>query len=432
MKTKRRFLIKESLRRKIFSKWFLGINIVLFLLIFFTFNLGKIINLFGGDFKEEKTIIVSDNIGVYEKFEEEFKRISNVSTTTYHLYNSNDGLDNLIEKAKEDGNTIIISILRDYDNVMKAELYSNNGISSITQNILSGALNNTKKDLAIKTIGISSTDLEKLESNISINSTVLSEKAVNSDNNIMASITVLVFIIPCFFLIVTLVQMIGAEINEEKTTKSMEIIISNVTPKDHLKAKIISCTIFTLFQLLIIGIFMFISSSFSSSNFGSLSSSSTSGFAESILSSMFTKEFFILVKDLFPILLISLVVTLLTYSLLAGILASMTTNIDDFQQLQTPLMFVISLGFYLSLLAVAFEGSSFIHAMSFVPLVSFMLAPTLFMLGQISLVSVIITTILQFIFLILVYHYGIKVYRVGLLNYSGEHLWKKMIKAIKS
>lgn len=432
MKTKRRFLIKESLRRKIFSKWFLGINIVLFLLIFFTFNLGKIINLFGGDFKEEKTIIVSDNIGVYEKFEEEFKRISNVSTTTYHLYNSNDGLDNLIEKAKEDGNTIIISILRDYNNVMRAELYSNNGISSITQNILSGALNNTKRDLAIKTIGISSTDLEKLESNISINSTVLSEKAVNSDNNIMASITVLVFIIPCFFLIVTLVQMIGAEINEEKTTKSMEIIISNVTPKDHLKAKIISCTIFTLFQLLIIGIFMFISSSFSSSSFGTLSSSSTSGFAESILSSMFTKEFFILVKDLLPILLISLVVTLLTYSLLAGILASMTTNIDDFQQLQTPLMFVISLGFYLSLLAVAFEGSSFIHAMSFVPLVSFMLAPTLFMLGQISLVSVIITTILQFIFLILVYHYGIKVYRVGLLNYSGEHLWKKMIKAIKS
>ena len=287
MKTKRRFLIKESLRRKIFSKWFLGINIVLFLLIFFTFNLGKIINLFGGDFKEEKTIIVSDNIGVYEKFEEEFKRISNVSTN--HLYNSNDGLDNLIEKAKVDGNTIIISILRDYNNVMRAELYSNNGISSITQNILSGALNNTKRDLAIKTIGISSTDLEKLESNISINSTVLSEKAVNSDNNIMASITVLVFIIPCFFLIVTLVQMIGAEINEEKTTKSMEIIISNVTPKDHLKAKIISCTIFTLFQLLMIGIFMFISSSFSSSSFGTLSSSSTSGFAESILSSMFTK-----------------------------------------------------------------------------------------------------------------------------------------------
>ena len=47
-------------------------------------------------------------------------------------------------------------------------------------------------------------------------------------------------ILPFFMLSLILVQMIGAEINEEKTTKGMEIIISNVSPKVHLFSKILS------------------------------------------------------------------------------------------------------------------------------------------------------------------------------------------------
>ena len=43
----------------------------------------------------------------------------------------------------------------------------------------------------------------------------------------------MVFILPFCMLIVLLVQLIGGEINEEKTTRSMEVIISNVPPKVH-------------------------------------------------------------------------------------------------------------------------------------------------------------------------------------------------------
>ena len=45
-----------------------------------------------------------------------------------------------------------------------------------------------------------------------------------------------------------------------------------------------------------------------------------------------------------PLTLILIIVTFIAYSLLSGILASMTTNMEDFQQLQTPIM-VISLLF---------------------------------------------------------------------------------------
>ena len=52
------FLVGSSLKKKIKSKWFIGINLVIFLLIFFTFHMSDIIMAFGGDYKEERKIAV--------------------------------------------------------------------------------------------------------------------------------------------------------------------------------------------------------------------------------------------------------------------------------------------------------------------------------------------------------------------------------------
>lgn len=432
MTNKRNFLIKESLKRKLLSKWFLGINIILFLLIMISFNIDSIITFFGGDFKEEKTVIVSDNANIYADFKEEFSRISEVSVTDYQILKSNETIEKLKKIASNDKNTIIVEINPSNDNIIEANYYSLQGISTLNQNIISSSLNNAKKKLALKKFGITEDKLSKIEKNVQFESIILSKQAVNENKDISAAITVIVFVIPSFFLITTLVQLIGSEINEEKTTKSMEIIISNVPAKDHLLSKIIACTIFTFLQIVLLLLFVLIASLIHPHQVGTLTSSTTQGFATSILSNLITDSFLMMVERIAPILIISLIITFITYALLAGVLASMTTNIDDFQQLQMPLMMVISASFYLSLLAALFEGSFFIKVMAFIPLISFMVSPTLFILGQISFISVLISVILEFIFLLLVYHYGIKIYRVGILNYSGEHLWRKIIKAIKT
>ena len=70
--------------------------------------------------------------------------------------------------------------------------------------------------------------------------------------------------------------------------------------------------------------------------------------------------------------------------------------------------------------------------MSFIPLISLLISPALYMLGEASILSVAIAMIIQLIFLIIVFRKGLKVYKVGILNYSGEHLWKKIFKALKS
>lgn len=437
MKNKRYFLIKESLKKKLKSKWFIGINIFAGLLILILINIASIVAFFGGDFKQSKNIIVLDTLDVYDEFANNFQRNSSYSTIEFTLEQSNDSLEVLKDRVKTNNNNILLVINYDENNYINADMYTNNGLSNIYTSIINQALNNIKYNIAINDIGISKEDMARINTGVTINSKLLMEENKPSENNnkktggydIMGAVVVIAFILPFFFLIVTLVQMIGAEINEEKTNKSMEIIISNVSAKDHLISKIISCTTFIIIQVIMFGLFILIANLIKNNTPQVMTD--TGALLRNAFSGLVTPEIISMILRILPILAVFFILTLITYALLAGVLASMTTNIDDFQQLQTPLMLIVSIGLYLGIIAVIFEGSTFIKIMSYIPLVSFLLSPSLYMLNQVSIISVIISTIIQGIFMIIVYKYGMKIYKVGILNYSGTHLWKKIYKALK-
>ena len=128
---------------------------------------------------------------------------------------------------------------------------------------------------------------------------------------------------------------------------------------------------------------------------------------------------------------IMIILTFVAYSLLAGILASMTTNLEDYQQLQTPIVVISLVGYYLSVMAGIFKGSLFIRIMSYIPFISSMLAPTLYVIGEITIFDLIGSIVLLIGTIYLLIKYGLRIYKAGILNYSGTGLWKKMFKAMK-
>jgi len=109
----------------------------------------------------------------------------------------------------------------------------------------------------------------------------------------------------------------------------------------------------------------------------------------------------------------------------------MTTSIEDFQQLQTPMMLIIMVGYYLAIMASQFEGALFIKIMSYVPMLSFLLSPVLFILGQVTIWELGISVIITGIFTYMLFKYGLRIYKVGILNYSSTKLWKKMFQSLK-
>ena len=275
--------------------------------------------------------------------------------------------------------------------------------------------------------------MDLIEKSVDIEKININEDKKDDDlTNLALGVIFPIVILPIFLLVTYLVQMIGSEINEEKSTKSMEIIISNVSPEVHFLSKLISSNTFVLFQ----GLLMIIYSLFGGLlrlilSGGNVLSSNNEVLSE-ITDTISRLDILSKLSNAIPLTLILIIVTFIAYSLLSGILASMTTNMEDFQQLQTPIMVISLLGFYLSMASSMFDGSVFIRIMSYLPFISLFLSPALFLVGQITLVDVSISVLVMVVLIFLLYKYGLKIYKVGILNYSSSDLWKKIFKAIKS
>ena len=62
---------------------------------------------------------------------------------------------------------------------------------------------------------------------------------------------------------------------------------------------------------------------------------------------------------------------------------------------------------------------------------SAILSPSLLITGDITVIDFIISCIIMVGVIFLLIRYGLRIYKVGILNYSSKDLWKKMIKALK-
>ena len=79
-----------------------------------------------------------------------------------------------------------------------------------------------------------------------------------------------------------------------------------------------------------------------------------------------------------------------------------------------------------------FQGSLFLRIMSYIPFISGILSPVMYALGEIAISDLFISIGLLIGTVFLLYKYGLKVYKVGILNYSSSNLWKKIFRALKN
>ena len=436
MGSKIEFLVLNSLKKKFKSKWFLVVNIILLILMPVICNIDSVIKLFGGEFDKPTNIYVVDNANVYDTFTDVYENANNISLndTKINIEKYEEKLDTLKNEIKEEKKKDIILIInKDDENIFEVEFVTYDLVDTILYQNLITSLNTTKSEIALKESNISSEILESIYKEIEINRIILNEEA-NSNSEFMeliGGVLIPIFILPFFFLIILVVQHVGAEINEEKVSKSMEIIISSISPTAHFISKIISTNIFVLSQGLLLIVYgavgVFSRSLISGVSLVPSLGVETQGMINTFIESgMLTN----IVKAI-PFIVILIVLSFIACSLIAGILASITTSAEDYQQIQTPLMLILVLGYYLAIMASAFESSTFIKLASYFPLVSSILSPVLLIQGQIGTIDIIISIACLAVLILLLLKYGIKVYKRGILNYSSKKLWSKMFKAIK-
>ncbi len=419
------YLTKVSLKKKIGSKWFIATNIILALVILAIININSIVKFFGGDFSHNLTIYAVDNAGVYDVFKSTIEALD--EDKLLEIKRGESSKEELSKNLKD--NEVIVVLNEDDKEYLKGEIISNETIDNGLYQIIISSLNSSKSTLGMIKSNISPEILANISSPATVERTILSDQGSTSENmNIVMNSVFPTLILPFFMLVVFLVQMVGGEICEEKTTRSMEIIISNVSPKMHLFSKVLASNIFVITQGALLIVFALI---------GLLINKYITGTsALTLINSLVGNLDLSILKDklivLVPTALILMLLSFLAYAILSGILASMTVNIEDFNQLQTPVMLISVVGYYLSISASLFNGSTLIHVLSYVPFLSAFLSPTLYIIGEVSLLDIIISIVVMILFIYILLKKGLKVYKNGILNYSTDKVWDRFKKSIKN
>ncbi len=432
VKNKFWFLTKMSLEKKIKNKTFIIVNILLFIVLVALMNIDKIVLFFGGNFDKQNNIMIVDNTNkTYEIFKNTMEKEETIiDTGLKYKITKIDDEKKARKKVKKDEDIVIV-INEDDDNIIKTTMITYGYINSNLYQLINSSITIAKQNLAMKEVGISPDDLNKISKSVEIKREYVEKNKSEEEekNEFVMGVVTPIVILPFFMLITLVVQMVGAEINEEKSTRSMEIIISNVSTKVHFFSKILASNLFIVMQCLLLGVYSLIGmllrggkSLDSIQNIDAISQVTSGIDINGILNSV--------ISDI-PMVIILMIITLFGYSLLAGILASMTTNMEDFQQLQTPIFVVSLVGFYLAIMNSMFDGALFIRILSYVPFISAILSPSLLVTGVIGFKDILLSILLMVVVIYLLIKYGLKIYKEGILNYSSTKLWKKMLEALK-
>ena len=436
MRSKLSLLIKDGLKKKIDTKWFKIVNVILIIAIVALLNIDSIIKYFGGDFNEKNKIYVIDNTGkFYDTLNVIYsnQELLNTLNMDVDLIKANKSYDELKSEIKEKESEDIILTINYEDEKYKSNVTSFKYVDAITIEMLSSYLNKIKTDVLLDESELNAEKLASINETMDMERTYISND-LDENYEMMETIggyLIPAFIMPFFFLILLVTQMIGAEINEEKSSKSMEIIISSVSPKVHFLAKMITSNLYAILQSILLILYLVLGLALRMVVTGTRLIDSFGAKGSDLLHNFLDSGVFDNLLRCLPFIIIMIVLSFIAYSLLAGILASMTTSAEDFSQLQTPLMIIIMLGYFLAIMASTYEKSTFIIVLSMVPFISCILSPVLLALGQITIVHVLISMGLIIAVIYLLIKYGLRIYKVGILNYSSSNLWKKMFKSLK-
>ena len=426
------FLTKNSLQKKMKNKTFIIVNILLLIVLVALINIDRVVMLFGGNFDKQNNIMVLDNTNkTYEIFKKTIDSEETIIDTglKYKVKKVSD--EKKAKKEIKKDEDILLIINNDENDIINVTMITYGYINSNLYQLINSSITASKQNLVMEEIGISAEELAKISKSVEIKREYIeANKSKEEEQNefIMGIVTPIV-IFPFFMLITLVVQMVGAEINEEKSTRSMEIIISNVPAKVHFFSKILAANLFVIIQCALLGLYSIIGMLLRGGK--SLDSIQNIDVISNVTSGMDITGMINNLVGYIPLVLILMAVTLLGYSLLAGILASMTTNMEDFQQLQTPIFVVSLVGFYLAIMNTMFDGAIFIRVLSYVPFISAILSPSLLVTGVIGFKDIILSILLMVVVIYLLLKYGLKIYKEGILNYSSNKLWKKMLKALK-
>ena len=408
-------IIKFNVEKDIQNKWFVILNVVMFIGILVAINWQNISNFLksndiniAGNQKTIIQVIDKDDI-FYNDFLNECDSIENIKVEelTENTYST--------ENIPED-NVILVEVSKDVNKVISAKLISKEGIDDELYSLIYNGLANTRSKVFAEENNISIEKLNILNEEVNIDRQMLGVDAENSDSKEKIKV---VSVVVVYMVLIIVLSRIANEIAQEKVSKSIEYVLTSVSEKEYLLAKVFSSTITILIQMLYTYVYYVVANMIS--NVISINNIETVNifFMETVDSSIVGYVIAMCAYLIFTVFLTTLI---------QAALSSKTTSVAEAGNTTMLLFMVIFTLYFISIRVITpyTKVTTFIYIISCLPIVSTFFIPAMIIIGQAKMVQIVISFILLIASVPLIFNTCSKYFKNGILDYTSSKKKKNL------
>lgn len=361
-------------------------------------NADKIMDMFKGD---------GDQIGIVTNSEPIYKAIKQQGNVidedaSFKKVNKQEAKKQVKnEKLKE----AYIIKLKDKQQ-LSATIISKESVSQEKEQKVNGVLTSIQSKLVASQLHLNNNDLKKLQSQSKVDSQVLSDKKnqqLNEGQKLLNLVLVYAILMLMFFIVFNYATQVAMEIATEKTSRVIEMIITSVSPITHIMAKIAGVIAVALTQIVMIVVVAIICI------FAFDLKRMLKGFDVSM--SHITWQVLI-------VGLLCMIIGILTYVLLAAILGSLATRIEDINQTLMPLTLFAMIAFYIAIFSMFKPEILLLKITSFIPF----LAPFELLVRaqstELQVWEIIVSILISVVVMLILLWIAVKTYKDSVLTFE--------------
>ena len=392
------------------SKGFIIFNILSLIIMIFSTNWGTISKKLNIDFDDEyyELQILTNNDEFFNKLDTAFAENERLDVTRVEENNYTD------ETIKD--KLLVLELYTNPEKAFDAKLTSKEAIPTYIYKYIEEELASIREGFILSKYSLSDEELAFMQSDIEIERVML---GVDSENYEEKELLKMIATFISYMAIIILFSKIATEIAQEKQSKSSEYILTTVSGKEYLLAKVAGNSLFALAQLMLFFAYTMISLSILSIlNMGNVAIPEASiENSEALFSTIsFT-------NDILPFVATLLIFNLLSIAFLSIIQATLASKSNSVAESSstTSIILVLTVACYIAsnTLIDPFSTISLpIHLLSMLPVISAYFLPGIMIIGQSNVLEIIIALIINILAVPIAFNLCHERFKNGLLDYT--------------
>lgn len=395
----------ETYKQKVESKVFIVMLFVLAFGTFFGMNYEGIFK--SAEPSKENVLVVSKDQQVVSTLQE-----TGVDLNVSFLKGGNK-LSEAEKKLKTDDSKMVLMLDRNEEGLYQGRIYYQGAAQHNVSEQLQMLVTAVNQSIKLNQLNLDETQQKFLNA-----STTLPMESLDGDQDSSGQTLMLVYVVGfvLYMSVMLFSTMVAQDIAVEKSSRVMEILLTTITPVQHLVGKIVGIGMVGLTQGIAIGISAY---------------ASYKAFGDSTGIFKFLNEG----KNNQAIVLavVCFILGYLIYSVTAAILGSLVSSVQEVQQLMYILIIPLFIALSMVIIMAPGAGSNQIIAISsYLPFLSSIVMYARYMLGDATMTTFLIAMGINLGATVVLALVGKSVYQGGVFIYSGDKLTTILKKAFKS